>query len=73
MSPWASGYQLNTRMNYTKMHGCQCQNMQMRMHGDHSRNLLFQFDVTKAASVSCTPMEVQRFAYEDSTDSTLHM
>eukprot|EP00965_Chrysotila_dentata_P230866 6198035-Pleurochrysis_carterae.AAC.1 len=44
MMPCASGYQLNTRMNSTKMHGCICQNKQMRMHSDQSKNLQSRSD-----------------------------
>eukprot|EP00965_Chrysotila_dentata_P136395 4510881-Pleurochrysis_carterae.AAC.1 len=44
MSPCASGYQLNTRANRAKTQKYQCQNMQMRMHGDQSRNIQLQSD-----------------------------
>eukprot|EP00965_Chrysotila_dentata_P028990 963582-Pleurochrysis_carterae.AAC.1 len=38
------GVSAHTRTNRAKMHKCQCQNMQMRMHGDQSRSVSFQSD-----------------------------
>eukprot|EP00965_Chrysotila_dentata_P224264 6194085-Pleurochrysis_carterae.AAC.1 len=40
----AMRFGVSTQLNRAKMHKCQCQNMQMRMHDDQYRNLPFQSD-----------------------------